>query len=66
LLHNKGTLGKLPVAGKYEFDTPLNYKGLDTLQAMAKFGAEAMDDNGEVRDAGPHNAVVSVGLFHGL
>eukprot|EP00038_Savillea_parva_P009092 m.181210 g.181210 ORF g.181210 m.181210 type:complete len:396 (+) comp15191_c0_seq1:124-1311(+) len=47
MAHNGDTLATIPVAGTYEWDTPLNHDGLDNLEALARFGVGALDENGE-------------------
>lgn len=44
---NGDTLGDIGVAGTYEWDTPLNVDGLDTIKALAEFGINALDENGD-------------------
>jgi hypothetical protein len=44
---NGSTLANIKVSGSYEWDTPLNSSGLDTLQSLAQFGITALDSNGE-------------------
>jgi len=47
MAQNGARLGDIAVAGSYDFDTPLDTSGLDTLRDMAEFGVEALDAEGE-------------------